>query len=147
MSGGMLKEMLAALEAMTPEEQAETIKLVMQETGHLPWVPNPGYQTMALESEADELFYGGEPGPGKSWLLIGAALTRHERSIIFRREYPQIKGLEDDVAKILKTRDGYNQTMHIWRLPGAGDRTLEFGSVPHEKDVERYQGRAHDLML
>lgn len=140
-----LEEAVAALKAMTPEEQAETIKLVMQETAHLPWVPNPGYQQMALDSEADELFFGGELGPGKTSLLIGAALTQHEQSIIFRREYSQIKGLEDEVAKILKTRDGYNASSHVWRIPST-NRVLEFGSVPHETDATRYQGRAHDLI-
>ncbi len=133
-----------ALRAMAPEEKEETVRLALEATRHLPWVPNPGAQTAALQSEADELFFGGEPGPGKSSLLVGCAITQHARSIIFRREYPQIKGLEDEAASILKTRDGYNGQLHLWRIPGSS-RTLEFGSVPHEKDVERYQGRAHDF--
>jgi len=129
---------------MTPEEKQETIKAAMEETGHLPWVPSPGGQTAALHSEADELFTGGEPGGGKSSLLVGAAVTQHMNSIIFRREYPQIKGLEKEATRILGSRTGYNSQDRVWRIPGT-KRILEFGSVPHEWDVEKYQGRDHDL--
>jgi hypothetical protein len=44
---------------------------------------------------------------------------------------------------MLKTREGYNGQDKVWKLPDG--RLLEFGSVPHETDKERYQGRAHDL--
>lgn len=139
-----LEEILAAFEEMTPEEKQETIKVAMEETGHLPWVPSPGGQTEALHSAADELFTGGEPGGGKSSLLVGTAVTQHMNSIIFRREYPQIKGLEKEATRILGSRTGYNSQDHIWRIPGT-KRVLEFGSVPHEWSVEKYQGRDHDF--
>jgi hypothetical protein len=139
-----LEDILAAFEVMTPEEKNETIKAAMEETGHLPWVPSPGGQTAALHSEADELFTGGEPGGGKSSLLVGAAVTQHQSSIIFRRQFPQIKGLVKEATRILGSRDGYNSQDHVWRIPGTS-RVLEFGSVPHEWDVEKYQGHAHDL--
>ncbi len=141
-SGPSLDEIIARLEKLPPE----TIKALQErrkQDGRL-WLPNPGGQTAALKCQADELFFGGEPGPGKSSLLIGAALTEHTNSIVFRREYTQIKGLEDEAAKFIGSRKGYNASTHIWRIPG-GKRVLEFGSVPHEKDVERYQGRPHDL--
>lgn len=73
------------------------------------------------------------------------AITQHERSIIFRREFSQIRGLEDEATKILGSRDGYNAQEKLWRIPGT-DRILEFGSCPFEWDVERYQGRAHDYI-
>jgi hypothetical protein len=76
-------------------------------------------------------------------LLCGTAIQEHSRSIIFRREYPQIKGLIDETARILGTRDGYNAQDKLWRLPNGNE--LEFGSVQHEFDKEKYQGRAHDL--
>jgi hypothetical protein len=109
------------------------------------WVPNPGPQTDALESLADELFYGGAAGGGKTFLLIGAALTRHRKSIIFRRELRQMRDIIETSAKILdKTGATYNGSHNIWRnIPG--NRLLEFGSIPLEKDMNNYQGRAHDL--
>ena len=103
----------------------------------------PSPQRQALESPADELFYGGAAGGGKSDLLLGAALTRHSRSIVFRREFKQIKALEDRVQDILGSRDGYNGQDRRWRL--AGGRILEFGACQHEGDEEAWQGRPHDL--
>lgn len=37
------------------------------------WRPLPGPQTMAYSSPADELFYGGAAGGGKTDLLLGVA--------------------------------------------------------------------------
>ena len=111
----------------------------------LTWEPLPGPQTMAYQSLADETFYGGAAGGGKSFLILGLALTAHQNSIIFRREYPQLKGLLQDAKKILRgTGAKYNSTEKLWsNLPG--DRNLEFGACQHEDDVEKFQGRAHDL--
>jgi hypothetical protein len=49
-------------------------------TATMAWVPNPGPQAQAFVCEADELFYGGEAGGGKTDLGIGLALTTHKRS-------------------------------------------------------------------
>jgi hypothetical protein len=77
-------------------------------------------------------------------MLVGLAVQAHTKSIIFRREYSQIRGLEDEAAKLLGARDGYNATEKVWRH--SGGRVLEFGSVPHEWDREKYQGRAHSFI-
>ncbi len=106
-----------------------------------PTCPTP--QAQALKCPADELFYGGAAGGGKSDLLLGAALTRHSRSIIFRREFKQIKALEDRVGDILRGRAGYNAQDRRWRLPAG--RILEFGACQHPGDEEAWQGRPHDL--
>lgn len=104
---------------------------------------------MALESEADELLYGGAGGGGKTDLLIGTALTRHRRSIIFRREYPQTKAILDRTAVLLGGVDRWRASARTWDLPGG--RTIEIGSVPIQGTAERagnerrYRGRPHDL--
>lgn len=98
----------------------------------------------AFFTEADETFYGGAAGGGKSDLLLGLASTVHIHTIIFRREFPQIRGLELRMQEILGTRDGYNSQAKFWRLPA--QRTLEFGSVPNVGDEIAYQGRPHDLV-
>jgi hypothetical protein len=140
---GLLDEILVKLDALPPAQLAALVE--KRKADPRLWLPNPGGQTLALQTLADELFYGGQPGGGKSALLIGAAITEHQNSIVFRREFPQIKGLVDEVQRVLGTRDGYNSQEKLWRLPVPGNRTLEFGSVPHENDKESYQGRAHDL--
>jgi len=138
-----VEEMEKLLGRFTPEQIEKIANTVDEEIDQV-WIPNVGAQTMAYLSEADELYFGGAAGGGKSAMLCGLATTAHSKSIIFRREYPQIKGLEDEVFSILKTRNGYNSQNKVWNLPNGAQ--LEFGAVQHEQDVEKFQGRPHDLI-
>lgn len=131
------------LDGLDDDTRENVIAGAMDATARMAWVPNPGPQTAAFTSPADETFFGGSAGGGKSSLLCGLAVTSHRRSILFRREYPQIKGLVDEIARIVGTRNGYNATTKLWKLK---DREIEFGSVPNEDDVEKFQGRPHDLI-
>jgi hypothetical protein len=109
------------------------------------WVPMfRGPQKQAYESEADVLFYGGAAGGGKTDLVIGAALTRHRRSIIFRRIGTELQAIIDRMAEILGTNEGFNAQKNVWKLP---DRQVEFGAVPILGDEKKYQGRPHDLKV
>lgn len=107
------------------------------------WTPLPGPQTMALESAADELFFGGSAGGGKSMCLLGAALTQHQRSVIFRREYRQLRALIEESRGIVGQHGSFNETAGLWRLDDG--RTVEFGAVEHEWDKMKWQGRPHSL--
>ena len=109
------------------------------------WTPRSEPQRTALESEADELYYGGAAGGGKTDLLIGAAIARHRRSVVFRREYAQHAAIVDRVTEVLEPiadRVGYNGTDRRWRLPGG--RVLELGAAQHEDSVRKWRGRPHD---
>src|ERR1700721_2828782 len=107
------------------------------------WTPFPGPQTEALRSPADFLFYGGAAGGGKSDLILGAA-GGHKRSIIFRREYPQLKGIIDRSLEIYSAEGRFTKSpVPLWEL--SGGRSIEFGAVQHSGDEKKYQGRAHDL--
>ena len=99
----------------------------------------------AYLSEADELFYGGSAGGGKTDLLVGLAITAHKKAIIFRRELRQQRDIIERARGLLNASGArYNGQDLLWRdIPGG--RSLEFGAVQYEPDVERYQGRAHDL--
>jgi len=126
----------------TAEERAE-IQRVMKESTAV-WVPLPGPQSQAFDSEADIVYYGGAAGGGKSDLLIGLALTQHLRSIIFRREATQLIALQDRLLdEVLQSRSGWNGQDDILRLPG---RQIEFGSCKNPGDEIKYQGRPHDLI-
>jgi hypothetical protein len=109
------------------------------------WTPLPGPQSLAYDSRADELFYGGAAGGGKSDLLLGLAITQHRKAIIFRREYPQLKDIILRSQELLAgTWARFNGQANTWRMI-PGNRTLEFGAVQYEQDVSKYKGRAHDL--
>lgn len=139
-----LDEILRRLGALEDNQKQAVVADALAATKGAKFIPNPGPQVRAWLSEADELFYGGAAGAGKSALLAGLAVENHSKSILFRREYPQIRGLVDEVARILRTRDGYNGQEKVWKLPDG--KILEFGSVPHEDDKEKYQGRAHSFV-
>jgi hypothetical protein len=132
-------ELRALLPSLSAPERA-LLDLLMQP--HPTWIPLPGPQTEAWLSEADELFYGGSAGGGKSDLLLGLAATAHRKTLILRREYPQLREITDRSRQLFTQRGSYSERTG-WRL--ADGRTIEFGAVQHEPDVSRYQGRAHDL--
>ncbi|HYW90322.1 MAG TPA: terminase [Chloroflexota bacterium] len=123
-------EILARRARMTPVAEAV-------------WRPLPGPQSAAYDSLADEVFYGGAAGGGKSDLLLGLAGTRHIRSIIFRREFPQLREIVERARTLYHSSGDYNEQAHLWRLHG--NRLVEFGACQYPRDVEKYQGRAHDL--
>jgi terminase large subunit-like protein len=138
-----LDDILARLGALPQREQQEIKDEALKVTAARYFVPNVGPQTEAYFSGADEVFYGGGAGGGKSALLCGLAIEEHHKAIIFRREFPQIKSLVDEVQRQIGSRAGYSAENKVWRLPKGNE--LEFGSVAREDDKEKYQGRAHDL--
>jgi hypothetical protein len=130
---------------MTRDEEIELLMLLEEdERMKALWSPLPGPQTMAFESQADIIGYGGAAGGGKTDLACGKALRCHRNIMILRREATQLVGVIDRLTKLLGTRDGYNGQQKIWRMKG---RQIEFGSVPHLGDEAAYQGRPHDLLV
>lgn len=88
------------------------------------------------------MFYGGAAGGGKSDLLLGMAGECHERSIIFRRVFPNLRFL---IERSKQVYDGsYNESLHLWRLQS--ERMVEFGAMQYESDKTNFQGRPHDLI-
>jgi hypothetical protein len=76
-------------------------------------------------------------------LLLGLAIMHHHRSIIFRREYQQLKGMRDRCVELLSDRGRFNGADDIWRLNDG--KIIEFGAVQKAEDVRKHQGRAHDF--
>lgn len=129
--------------SMTKAQKEAAAKMLLQNQPI--WVPQAGPQRMAYESQADILFYGGAAGGGKTDLLLGLCLTSQEHSIIFRREAVQLIGIEERMTNITGSRNGYNSTTGVWRLPGK--KVMELGSVKEPDDWMKYQGRPHDAKL
>jgi len=137
----------AAIPYMTPDE----LKFVQSVINTLKavWEPLGGPQTLAFESTADVIGYGGAAGGGKTDLLCGKALTQHQKTLILRREATQLTGVIDRFTELIGNKDGYNGQDKIWRLKGDDRnpyRQIEFGSTPHLDDWNKYQGRPHDYL-
>lgn len=143
LDSGSFEDFLAAFKAMDPDEKRAALALADTETKHMRWVPNIGPQTVAYETQADETFYGGSAGGGKTALLCGLAVNEHKIAHIFRRESTQVRGIIDELTKILGTTQGLNQQSGVWRLPD--NRVIEIAGIKDESDKEKWQGRAADL--
>jgi hypothetical protein len=109
------------------------------------WTPSPGPQTMAYESQADVLGYGGSPGSGKTDLLLGLAFTQHRRSFIMRRSYGDLDAIIDRALAIHGSRDGFNGSPPP-RLRIDAERSIFFRAAHAEDDVRGTMGQARDLL-
>jgi hypothetical protein len=154
----MLNELLASLGKIRPEElvnlggalnledQSAVKEAALAGTKHMAWVPNPGPQTDAYLCEADELFYGGQAGGGKTALIHGLARNEHQNTLILKNNYKQAKkmALKELIGKVLKgDRSGWNGSDLRWQGDG---RIIEYGGIEYEDDKEKFKGDPHDLI-
>jgi hypothetical protein len=139
-----LEEVVAALNQMPPADRAKFEQEVHEYSAAMAWVPNPGPQTDAYFCEADELFYGGKAGGGKTDLAIGLALTGHRRTLLLRRVNKDALKLVPRIEEILGHRDGYNGQLQRWLLNDK--RQLDIAGCEAESDKQRFKGDPHDLI-
>lgn len=114
-----------------------------------PWRPLEGPQTMAYESMADIVGFGGAAGGGKTDLACGKALTKHRKAMVLRRVGTELTGIEDRLEELIGDRKGYNGQKKIWRTkrPDGQPLQIEFASLPNAGDERGYQGRPHDFLV
>lgn len=139
-----LQEILSALGAMPEKEREAVIADALAVTKDNPFVPNPGPQTDAYFCQADELFYGGQAGGGKSALIVGLSVTEHKKSLLLRRTNKEASKFVDEIADVLGSRDGFNGQKDQWRLPDG--RLIDIGGCQYEDDKQKYKGAPHDLI-
>lgn len=144
-TGGLLGEILASLSALPPAELKKAQELVKSGTKGKRWIPNPGPQTDAYFSEADCLLYGGEPGGGKSQLILGLAFNEHERSLIMRREYGDLDRLIEDALKLNGGRQGFNGSPPP-RLRVSDKQIINFRAAQRIGDEQSTMGQGRDLL-
>lgn len=139
-----VNEIKDTLRHLLPAEREELERLLQEDEEEAVWRPLPGPQTMAYESTADVIGFGGAAGGGKTDLAIGMALTEHHRSQMFRREGPQLKGMIDRLREIVDPQlVAGNPPVY----KGPDERQIEFNSMPNLGDETKYQGRPKDLLV
>ncbi len=138
---GALDEYLTTLSNLPPEKREEVVQEAFDATRHRIWVPNPGPQTDAYLSLADETLYGGEAGGGKTDLVVGLSLTEHKRSLVLRRTNAEAVKLFDRFQEIIGSSAGKNEQKG-WKING---RIIDIGGCQLEQDKQKRKGIPHDL--
>lgn len=141
----LLDDIIGRLGALPEADQKAVVADAMAATADLVWIPNPGPQTDAFFCEADETFYGGQAGGGKTDLGIGLAATTHKRTLILRRINKDAMKIVPRIEEVLGGRDGYNGQLQRWRLPDG--RQIDIAGCEQESDKQRFKGDPHDLII
>lgn len=139
-----LAEVISALNRMPPKARAQLAEAAIEGTKHLRWLPSPGPQEMAYHSKADILLFGGEPGGGKSSLLLGLAFNCHENSLLMRRQYTDLDAIIEDALRINGGRHGFNGSPPPSLRHGTG--RIDFGAASRVGDEHHWMGRPHDFL-
>lgn len=142
-----LDKIEASLAGKSPVALAKIDAELLAMTGHMKWIPSPGPQMAAYTSKADVLLYGGEPGGGKSQLILGLAFNCHQKSLLMRRQYNDLSGasgLVETALKIHGSRNGYNGSPPP-TLKASETCSIDFGGANLPGDEQRWMGRAHDF--
>jgi hypothetical protein len=139
-----LSEVLNLVAGLPTKDREKVLGLARKSMASRPWVPNVGPQTEAYYSEADEIFYGGEAGGGKTDLGVGLAITEHQRTLILRRINKDALKIKPRIEEILGSDSGYNGQLQRWKLK---DRQIDIAGCEQESDKQRFKGDPHDLIV
>lgn len=141
----VLDEIIGRINVLPEGQRAALVKETLEATKDHVWIPNPGPQTDAYFTQADILLYGGEPGGGKSSLLLGLAFTKHKRSLIMRRQYTDLGHLIEEAIKFNGGRTGFNGSPPP-RLRRPDDRVIDFFAAAKVGDEQHRQGNPFDFL-
>lgn len=140
-----LDEMISRLATLSDDEKRKVVADAAEVSKNLRWIPSPGPQTEAYFSKADVLLYGGEPGGGKTSLLLGLAFNNHKRSLIMRKQYTDLSSIVEEAIKFNGSRKGYNGSPPP-SLRISKDKFIEFGAAARVGDEQHWQGNPHDFI-
>lgn len=132
-------------EYLTEAERAELDAELRKEAQSRVFFPTPKQQEV-IDSEADIVGYGGAAGGGKSYLVAGLAATSHQRSSITRPQKNQCLKFVKELAKMLRSSQGYSSQNSEFSFHAEGrDRLVKFFGLDNPGDEEKQQGDDYDL--
>ena len=140
-----LDEILRHLTTLSEDDKKKVVNEAMLASQGMRWIPSPGPQTEAYFSKADVLLYGGEPGGGKTSLLLGLAFNCHRRSLIMRKQYTDLGAIVEEAIKFHGSRKGYNGSPPP-SLRISPTKFIEFGAAARVGDEQHMQGNPHDFI-
>lgn len=140
-----IDDLIARVSQLPASELSAVVDDAFEQTAMMKWVPNPGPQTDAYFSKADVLLYGGEPGGGKSQLILGLAFNEHQQSTIMRREYGDLDRIVEDALKIHGSRNGFNGSPPP-RLRISERQVINFAAAHRVGDEVGQMGKGKDLL-
>ena len=115
------------------------------------WEPQPK-QKIAMRCDADQIFYGGAAGGGKSDCSLAFNIRgvldwgKDWVGIIFRKTYPQLKEIIRRGKQLFLPMGAvYRQTDHVFVFPNGAEVWL--ASLKSDADVEKYQGHQYTLIV
>jgi hypothetical protein len=104
-----------------------------------------------IDSEMDEVLFGGAAGGGKSYAqlidaLLFALKYQGSRQLILRRTFPELRRSLMQVSLTLFPREfcTYNDSKKQWSIKGGS--IIEFGYCDSESDVTQYQSAEYDCI-
>ena len=101
----------------------------------------------AWKAGANEIFYGGAAGGGKTSFAVGQALTEHFQTLILRREGSQLEELISQAVQWAPPGSRCPSIGNGAKLTTPDGRTIRFAGVPNDKDKNKYQGRPKSLLV
>lgn len=98
---------------------------------------------LAQRGEVMEIGYGGQAGGGKTDLALGLAGTLFHKTLLMRREFPQLADVIERGDELYPQSfvGGHKKT---WRFDG---RIIALGSMQYTNDWKKYQGRSLELLI
>lgn len=108
-------------------------------------------QKAFIDAGADEIFFGGAAGGGKSYgQLVDAFLyaLRYagSKQLVLRRTFPELEKtlITGSLALFPRSAAKYSDGKHRWTFRNGS--SLDFGYCDSEKDVYQYQGAEYDVV-
>ncbi len=108
-------------------------------------------QAAFIKTDADEVFFGGAAGGGKSCAQVIDALFfayshAGSRQLVLRRTFPELERSIVPLCRRFYPKEAgkYISSKHVWRFKNGS--LIELGYLEAEEDVTRYQSAEYDVI-